>query len=277
MIDGMQAKINYTLIGFFVVILSIMLVVIPIWLITGLSNTQYKTYGVFMNESVAGLSEKAAVKYNGVDVGQVKSISLNPHNPKQVKLLLDIEKSTPIHEDTVAILNTQGLTGIAYIGLKGGSNHSPLLKTKPGYDYPVIQSAPSLLFRLDETMQHLTQSIQRVSKDMQTLLSQENQASVTHILRHLDQVSDTMAANSTQLDKSFKHLPILLTNFDKTLLQTQQMANAFSGQILPGASNELQQLNTLTSKLNQLVDTIQQNPASLLRGQQPATLGPGEH
>ncbi len=272
----MQAKTNYTLIGLFLVILTIMLVVIPVWLVTGLTNTQYKTYRVYMNESVAGLSEKAAVKYNGVNVGQVNKISLNPNNPKQVNLLLDIEKNIPIHEDTVAILNTQGLTGIAYIGLKGGSNHSPLLEAKAGTHYPVIQSAPSLLFRLDETMQQLTQSIQKVSQDLQKLLNEQNQTSFRHILQHLDTVSGALAANSAQLDRSVKTLPVVLTNFDKTLLRTQQMTDAFSGQVLPAATNELQQLNTLTSKLNQLVDTLQQNPASLLRGQQPATLGPGE-
>lgn len=273
----MQSKINYTLIGLFMLILSILLIVIPIWLITGLSNKHYQTYAIYMSESVAGLSEQSAVKYNGVDVGDVKKISLNPANPQQVQLLVDIEANVPIHEDTVAILYTQGLTGLAYIGLKGGSPDSPLLKKQPGQDYPIIQTAPSLLFRLDETLRHLTVSVQRVSRDVQTLLSVENQRAVKNILDHLDTISGTIASNSKQLDKSIKQLPELIAHFDQTTLQTQQIINGFANQILPGAINELQQLNALTGKLNQVADNIQQNPASLLRGQQPQNPGPGEH
>ncbi|MDF2867307.1 MAG: transport system periplasmic substrate binding protein [Gammaproteobacteria bacterium] len=271
----MQSKINYTVVGLFVLILSIILFIIPIWLITGLSNIQYKTYIVYMHESVAGLSKKADVKYNGVGVGYVKEIRLNPDNPRQVKLILDIEGNVPIHEDTVAILNTQGLTGIAYIGLKGGNPASPLLKASTK-DYPVIQSAPSLLFRLDETIRHLTLSIQRVSKDMQILLSAENQRSVTNILQHLDKISGTIATNSTELDKTLKQFPQLMTRFDHTALQTQQVMNAFAEQMLPNAISELQQLTSLTAKLNQVADNIQENPSSLLRGQELPTSGPGE-
>lgn len=273
----MQNKINYTLVGLFVLILSIALIVIPIWLVTGLSNVHYKTYIVYMNESVAGLTEKADVKYNGVSVGNVKEISLNPNNPQQVKLLLDIESNIPIHQDTVAILNTQGLTGLAYIGLKGGSPESPLLKTSKGEDYPVIQSSPSLLFRLDETIRHLTLSIQRVSKEIQTLLRPENQQAVTNILTHLDHISGTIASNSKQLDETLKQLPTIAGNFNQTTLQAQQVLNAFANQMLPNTINEIQQLNLLTLKLNQVMDNIQQDPSILIRGQQPSLPGPGEH
>lgn len=273
----MQSKINYTLIGLFTLILGALLIIIPIWLVTGLSDKQYKTYLVYMNESVAGLNENAAVKYNGVDVGQVIKISLNPTNPQQVKLLLNIDENILIHEDTVAILNTQGLTGIAYLGLKGGSSNSPLVKVKPGERYPAIKSAPSLLFRLDETLQHLTLSIQRVSKDMQNLLSEKNLQSAENILLNLDKISGTLATNSSQIEASLKQLPLAIKRFDQTTLQTTQVINAFTQQVLPNTINELQHLNALTMKLNQAADKIQQNPAVLLRGEQLAPLGPGEN
>lgn len=273
----MQSKINYTYIGLFVLILSLCLIIIPLWLFTGLSGKQYQTYVVYMNESVSGLSENAAVKYNGVDVGQVSHISLNPNNPRQVKLLLNIDETVPVHQDTVAILNTQGLTGIAYIGLKGGSPSSPLVKIQKGETYPIIRSAPSLLFRLDETLQHLTLSIQKVSKDMQNLLSEKNLQSFENILQHLEKTSAAFAANSTEIDNSLQRLPTLIKHFDQTTLQTTQAIHAFSTQVLPNTINELQHLNTLTTKLNQAADKIQENPAVLLRGAQPAPLGPGEN
>ena len=50
----------------------------------------YDRYEAYMRESVAGLSVNSTVKYRGVDVGRVKAIDLNPNNPEEVLLTMDI-------------------------------------------------------------------------------------------------------------------------------------------------------------------------------------------
>ena len=56
--------------------------------ICGYSTKHYRMYAVYINESVSGLSVDAAVKYNGVDVGTVKSIQIDAENPQLVFILL---------------------------------------------------------------------------------------------------------------------------------------------------------------------------------------------
>ena len=92
-----------------------------LWLSSGGAYRKaYDTYQAYMSESVSGLSLDAPVRYRGVEVGRVRKIALAPENIEQVQLTLDIERGTPVKEDTVAVLRVQGLTGIAYVELSGG-------------------------------------------------------------------------------------------------------------------------------------------------------------
>ena len=97
-------------------------------------------------------SLNAPVKYRGVDVGKVTDIRLNPANSEQVRLLFAIERGTPVKQDTEAVLKTQGLTGVAYVELSGGSpNSPPLVAAKPG-EFPEIRTKPSLSARLENVL-----------------------------------------------------------------------------------------------------------------------------
>ena len=146
----MEPKVNYILVGAFVLILSAVVVVGVLWLGKTDYRGVYDRYEAHMRESVAGLSVDSTVKYRGVDVGRVKDIALSPDNPEEVKLTLDIVRGTPIKTDTIAVLETQGLTGLATINLTGGSRDAPPLEALEGQEYPVIKAGPSLFFRLDE-------------------------------------------------------------------------------------------------------------------------------
>jgi len=96
-----------------------------------------------VEESVAGLNVNAPVKYRGVDVGKVREIRLDPGIPGQVRLLFAIERGTAIKEDTAAMLKSQGLTGIAYVELDGGSLASPRVRAIAPEKYPVIRTKRS--------------------------------------------------------------------------------------------------------------------------------------
>ena len=139
-----------------------------LWLGSGRRyRVEYEVYATYLDESVAGLNVNAPVRYHGVAVGSVREIGLDPADPSRVRLLLDLERGTPVKEDTIATLSVQGLTGIAYLDLGGGTAEAPLLVARPGQPHPVIESSPSLMARvqsgvttllvnLDETFQRLT-------------------------------------------------------------------------------------------------------------------------
>ena len=129
----MEAKVNFAVVGVFVLVLGPALIAGVLWFTSGkYYRKNYEIYQTYMTESVSGLNLDAPVRYRGVDVGRVRRIALAPGNVEQVQLTLDIDRGTPVKEDTIAVLQTQGLTGIAYVELTGGSRDLPSAGAQPG-------------------------------------------------------------------------------------------------------------------------------------------------
>jgi phospholipid/cholesterol/gamma-HCH transport system substrate-binding protein len=197
----MESKVNYAVVGGFVLVLGTAFVAGILWLVSGGAfQKKVDFYLAIVNESVAGLNLNAPVKYNGVDVGQVRDIRLDPDNPEQVRLTFAIERGTPIKVDTEAVLKTQGLTGIAYVELSGGGRDSPpLIAATPG-EYPVIRTKPSLSARLENVLTTVLAKLDGTSASINALLSEENRAAFKSALADISAVAGTLAARRETLD-----------------------------------------------------------------------------
>ena len=192
---------NYALVGSFVLVLSAALIAGVLWLASGGAWQQkYDLYLAIVEESVAGLNLNAPVKYNGVDVGKVREIRLDRDNPERVILLFAIERGTPIKEDTEAVLKTQGLTGIAYVELSGGTRESPHLLATTQNQYPVIRTKPSLSARLENVLTTVLAKLDSTSASINALLGDENQAAFKSALADIAALSRTLAARKETLD-----------------------------------------------------------------------------
>jgi phospholipid/cholesterol/gamma-HCH transport system substrate-binding protein len=265
----MESKVNYTLVGAFVLVLTVALIILITWLSADFTIKNYKTYLVIMHESVSGITTNSAVKYNGVDVGSVKKISFNAHNPREVRLLLRVVETTPITAGTTATLNSQGLTGVTYIALQGSANHQEPLKILPDEKYPIIPSVPSLFVRLDTALHDLSTNMNHITQDFNNVLGGENPELFRTILRNLNTTTNHLAAQSQQLDT-------ILINTAKSTQSFPALLDTLSQQTLPSTNEVLNNLTVMSHNLLELSDNLKQNPALLLRGQTPLPRGPGE-
>lgn len=179
----MESRINYTVVGIFVVFLLAGMAGFVYWLGKYGYQQEYDYYYVHMAESVSGLSPEASVKYRGVDVGIVEKIRLNPENSEEVELLLKLKHDTLIKVDTRATLKSFGMTGLAFLELSGGDKDAPPL-TGEG-KIPVIPAAPSTYARLDESLTALAGKIARGLDLFEQLLSEENLCNVAETLTEL--------------------------------------------------------------------------------------------
>ena len=272
----METNINYTLVGAFMITLIAAIVVTIIWLSSGFSLQHYSIYKVYMQESVSGLSVDSTVEYNGVNVGNVKSIELNHQNPHLVELLLDIKSDTPITKGTVATLAQKGLTGIANIALKDNSTNLEPLQTLPGQPYPIIKTAPSLFMRLDTALTDLSRNISEVSASVQKLLNPENQESLKHILANLQSVTANLADNNEHLTNIIENTARASKQFPVLIQSTIGTAKMLETQTLPATYQLLNSLQEMTRNLSAVAYDIKQNPSVLIRGSNPLPLGPGE-
>ncbi len=204
----MEPKVNYTLVGLFIALVGAAMLAGVLWLSRTDYRGVYDRYYTYMDESVTGLSTDSSVKYRGVDIGRVKEVILNPDNPEQVRLALDLVRGTPITEDTVAVLETQGLTGITTVNLRGGNRASSALKAKPGENYPVIKSQLSFYAQLGSTLSRLTANEQlpallvnlnNLTQDARGLLDAQSRADMKRILADLTQITRSVAAHRSEL------------------------------------------------------------------------------
>jgi len=308
----METKVNYAVVGAFVLVLGAALVTVVLWLATG--GTLQKKYDLYLaieDESVAGLNLNAPVKYNGVDVGKVRQIRLDPGNPQRVILLFAIERGTPIKEDTIAVLKTQGLTGIAYVELSGGARDVPPLRATEGSKYPVIRTKPSLGARLENVLTTVLAKLDSTSNNINAILSDENQAAFKSALSDMATVAHTIAARKDTIDAGIANAGRTLANTSRVTAQAgpvidhvgrgaeavEKMGNEvartsasagktvnsvgadvkrFTAETLPEMERLLGELGVLSTSLRRLTEQTERNPSSLLFGRRPVPDGPGE-
>lgn len=272
----MDTNVNYTIVGAFMILLVSAIILAVIWLSSGFSLAQYTNYLVYMQESVSGLSIDSPVEYNGVNVGTVKSISLDKRDPHLVELVLNINVTTPITRGTVAILTSRGITGVAYIALKDtGTDLRPLLVTKD-HPYPVIPTAPSIFTRLDIALKRLSNNIQTVADSLQSLLDKENLKSIKNILANLSAVTGTLSSNSEKLTTILINTSRASAQLTPLLSSSTATMRMIQTQTLPTTYHLLNNLDEVSRTLSQVSIQLKQNPSILIRGAAPGAPGPGE-
>lgn len=304
----METKVNYAIVGAFVLLLSAAIIAAILWISSGrTAHKDYDTYLVYSTESVSGLNQHAPVKYKGVAVGSVREIALDPADPQRVRLVLEIERDVPIKEDTVAVLSVQGLTGIAFLDLGGGSRESPLLRAAEPGGLPVIPTAPSLLRRLDAGATTLVADLSQTAQSINQLVDAETRTALQRTIRDLDTVAHVLASRSKDIDSGLADAATTLGNTARAsrelLSMVQQVARSAAavetaaaeiaragasatsaldeaGHIGAGILPELQRLlveaRALTASLGGVARELERSPNALVMGRQAPSPGPGE-
>src|SRR5262249_53537841 len=141
----METKASYVVVGAFVLAGLVGLLVSVIW-VTGMQyRTEFDYYITYFNGPATGLGEGTAVRYNGIDIGRVQSLDFDPKDPKRVIVKLEVKAGIKLKQDSVASIESQGLTGGSYVEIEGGTANAPLLVRLEGQPYPIIPSRPSSL------------------------------------------------------------------------------------------------------------------------------------
>lgn len=210
----METKASYVAVGAFVLVLMLALAVFVIWLGRVSFEEVSDKYLIYFRGSVTGLQVGSPVRYRGVPVGQVVDIRIDPKDVEQVQVTIEVRHGTPIVVGSIASLEMQGLTGGAYVQIRGGVQGNPPLTAEPGQLYPVIPSEPSTLAAVIETAPQLLQRATRLLDSMNNFLSPRNQQSVTEILENTRMLSRTLAEQSDRIAQTVQRLDGMVANVD---------------------------------------------------------------
>ncbi len=210
----MNNKVNYTIVGFFVLAGMFLMIVFSYWLLQPANEKEVKTYVIYFDESVLGLNLEAPVKYRGVSVGKVTNLQIKQDNSQQVEVHISILKTTPIKVSTRAKLTSQGITGLSYINLTMGDNSAPLLEISNGDKYPVIKTIPSFFETIEKSFGNVSTNLSKTLSGTQKLLNEENQQQIKLLLKRTAGFMDKM--EKLLDDKTIKHLQSSVKNLDES-------------------------------------------------------------
>jgi len=211
-----ETRANYVLVGFSVLAAIAAIVIFIFWLGRSQLSKNEDLYHTYFTGSVTGLSSGSPVRYRGVPVGTVGYIAIDPQNIERIRVTLKLRLNTPIKTDTVASLETAGITGGAYVELSGGTNAAPLLVSQNG-EVPVIRSESSgLQSALDEAPK-LVAKLSLLADQANKLLSDQNVKTISGTFDHLNALSANLDALGPDAKETVANLSKLTADLNKQL------------------------------------------------------------
>lgn len=237
----METRANFVLIGIFTLLSILGTLGFFVWLASVQIDRQYTTYGILFDD-VSGLDASGDVLFNGISVGRVISLRIADQDPSKVFTTIEVDAETPVRADTVAQLQSQGVTGVSYISLSGGTpGAAPLLGD--GDMLPVIPSRKSTVQTLVEEAPDLLLEATKLLEQFQILTGPENQAYVSRILRNLDassgrldqalsdfsQITDTVSQATGEITRFTDRLEAIALSVEATLKQADGALVAAQG------------------------------------------------
>ncbi|MGX6647973.1 MlaD family protein [Maricaulaceae bacterium MS644] len=191
----METKAHHALVGFFVAFLVCGGAIFALWLSSVSFDREYREYDVVFEGPVRGLRSASEVRFNGIQVGEVTDLGLNPDNPGEVIARIRVDAATPVKVDSVAQLEPQGLTGLSYIQLSSGSVDAARLESRLGDRAPRIYARAAQIEALVEGGETLLESAQLIALRLGRLLSEENLESTTNTLNNIEALTGVLAAD----------------------------------------------------------------------------------
>ncbi|MDI3468338.1 MAG: hypothetical protein OJF62_000401 [Pseudolabrys sp.] len=253
----METKANYTLIGLFTVAVIVVAFGFIYWFQHVGGGGERAVYRVMFHSPVSGLRTGSAVLFNGIQVGVVTGLTLEPDNPNEVSTLISIDKSVKLRPDTRVGVEFQGLTGIAAVALAGGSpgepplvgnaKNPPTLSASPASTQDVTQGAREVLARIDDFIE-------------------ENRAAFRSTLNNIDTFTGALAQNSKRIDAILAGLQNLTGgengkggDLNDAAHSIRELADKLNGSTADKLDATLDSIHTLADNLDKRTDSITKN------------------
>jgi len=293
--------------GLFTLVLGAALAAVALWF--GKGDIKLIPYVMTTSRSVTGLKVEAPVRYRGVDVGKVDEISIDARNGGRVQIRIGVREGTPITSGTYAQLGYQGITGLAYVLLGDDGKPLPPLQSSPD-KVAQIQMKPSLM----DDGESLFGSFVEITEKVKGLLDDDNQGRVRRTLAHLEEAAQRADMAAKKLEPTLDAMPALIAEAkglagdarasiakaDRVIgsvnglaLKLDQrvdaLARALAGveevgvtaralgeETVPRVNGLVDGLAKDRHALARVINTLDEQPQSLLFGTPPGAPGPGE-
>jgi phospholipid/cholesterol/gamma-HCH transport system substrate-binding protein len=265
----METRANYVIVGAFVLVCIIGLFIAVLWVAGSQFREEYTYYRTYFTGAVTGLGKGTVVRYNGIDVGHVYDVAIDDADPKRVIVTLQNDPKVKIHVDSVATLESQGLTGATYVEIEGGTATSPLLTAEPGQPYPVIPSKPSTLQLLAQSGPEMVQELKMAGERFGDLFNDQNRKALAETLEHLNATTAEIDSHAEDLGKTLANLRTGTDILNRTLLSADRAIDTAdrSLQSIDRAADSIQTASDTANVTVQKVGHLADDADKVVNGQ----------
>jgi phospholipid/cholesterol/gamma-HCH transport system substrate-binding protein len=214
----METRANYILIGLFSLATLIGAFAFVYWFHHVGGTGERAQYKVVFQGPIGGLRPGASVTFNGIRVGEVTDLSLDPKDPRQALATISVDANTPVRSDTQVALDSQGLTGIAVLALRGGLSDAapitakheglPLLTANSSASQDMMAAARDVLRRVDAFLAENDAALKKTIKNVETFTETLSGTtdSIKKTVKNVESFTDMLSSNSDSLQKTAKNV-----------------------------------------------------------------------
>ena len=241
----METRAHYILIGSFVMFV----VALAFWFVLRVTSTQgnFDTYRIIFEERVTGLSNGSIVRYNGIQVGEVESLRLDPDDPSNVIAEVRVAEDTPVTTDTTVELEPVGFTGLAIIQFVGGSKDAPLLKNVSEERVPTLVADTS---GISQFLAGTSETIARAN----LILSDDNIANISKTLNDIQIVTGAVAENRDEISALIKNANTATEELTMTLENLRRASDGLEAMLAEDGPQVIENADQLISDIRTLIN-----------------------
>ncbi len=259
----METRAHYVAVGAFVLAIILLAFVAVLWFGRVEFSKEVAPYYVFFKGSVEGLSKGSAVQYNGIPVGRVTDIRVDPDNVEQIQATIEIDPNlVSIKSNARAYLDTNILSGVSTVQIRGGTREASDLLPEPGHRYPIIKTGQSALEEVKSSLPELLAQLKTAAGSLNALLSAQNRQAVSESLQNIRTITAAIAANSKEFGATVANADATIIAL-KSLLQHVDHSYADRGGLKDEAARALDDYDRLAKNLigssRQVQAMIQEN------------------
>lgn len=294
-------------VGAFVVISAVTLGVSVYFVSKAAFGGNQVPYKVYL-QYAGGLESGTSVLFGGITVGKVTALRPDPADPTRIEVDLDVKEGIPVNAQSVAKLGSITLMSGPVLEISTGSQDAPRLRADsviPSQETISMDDMERKIAALADSAQNTLTSVQgdvnSVTSDARQLLAnlnhvtgKANQKHVSGILRNADNMvgnADNMVAQlKPKVGATVDNINHTVSNMDGTIVAMRQPVQVDLEELrgtLEGTHDFVDDLQSLlqrnnlnitytlenirmaTDNLNDLTESVKEQPWSLIRIRQP--------
>jgi len=276
----METKANYVLIGAATVIGAVLIMLFAAWMSSGDLRRGVNEFDVVFDDPVRGLTEGGEVRFNGIKVGEVDDLRIDPESTQRVIARIRVSTDVPVKTDTLAQLEPIGLTGVTLIQLSPGSPNAEVLRRDFGAPIPRIEGRGSQIDILVERSEDIVMRASEAMAAVRDLLTDENIARVSRMIANLETTSALLADRNGAVARSGAAVSAMtdaaaeisqlarqtredLANLDRIMTDVSLATRTASGETLPELTLAAEEIRRAAAAITRVANNLEENPSIL--------------